>query len=57
MGDWISGNNDASVSVIGAMFNASKRVQLCAGWQIPNPNTPKPMGLVFELNILGYDLH
>lgn len=56
MGDWVSGNNDASVAVIGGMYNASKRVQLCAGWQIPNPNTPKPMGLVLELNVLGWDL-
>ena len=57
MGDWVSGRNDAAVSVIGAMYNASKRVQLCAGWQIPNPNTPKPMGLVLELNILGWNLY
>lgn len=56
MGDWVSGNNDAGVSVIGGMFNASKRIQLCAGWQIPNPNTPKPQGLVFELNIMGWNL-
>lgn len=57
MGDWVSGNNDASVSVLGAMFNATKRLQLCAGWQIPNPNTPKPMGIVLEINILGWDLY
>ena len=57
MGDWSSGNNDSSVAVLGAMFNASKRVQLCAGWQIPNPNTPKPQGFVFELNIMGWDLY
>ena len=57
MGDWSSGNNDSSVAVLGAMFNASKRIQLCAGWQIPNPNTPKPQGFVFELNIMGWDLY
>jgi hypothetical protein len=57
MGDWISGNNDAAVAVIGGMFNASKRVQICAGWQIPNPNTPKPAGLVLEINLLGWDLY
>jgi hypothetical protein len=57
MGDWMSGSNDAAVSVIGAMYNASKRIQLCAGWQIPNPNTPKPSGLVFEVNLLGWDLY
>lgn len=57
MGDWVSGSNDASVSVIGGMVNVSKRVQICAGWQIPNPNTPKPMGLVLELNVMGWDLY
>lgn len=56
MGDWMSGNNDAAVAVIGGMYNASRRVQLCAGWQIPNPQAPKPMGLVLEVNLLGWDL-
>lgn len=55
MGDWVSGNNDSSVSVLGVMYNASKRVQLCGGWQIPNPRTPKPQGFVFELNLMGWD--
>lgn len=57
IGDWVSGNNDASVAVIGGMYNVSKRLQLCAGWHIPNPNTPKPMGLVLELNIMTWDLY
>ena len=57
MGDWVSGDNDASVAVIGGMYNLSKRVQVCAGWQIPNINTPKPMGLVLELNIIGWNLY
>ncbi len=39
MGDWVSGNNDSSVGVIGGMYNLSKRIQICAGWQIPNPQT------------------
>ena len=56
MGDWISGRNDAAVAVIGGMFNVSKKVQVCAGWLLPNPNTPKPMGLVLELNLLGWEL-
>ncbi len=56
MGDWVSGNNDAAVSVVGGMYNLSRRIQICAGWQIPNPVTPKPMGLVLELNLLGWDL-
>ena len=57
MGDWVSGNNDGSVSVIGGMVNVSRRVQLCAGWQIPNPETPKPQGLVLELNVMGWVLY
>ena len=56
MGDWVSGDNESSVAVIGAMYNAGKRVQLCAGWQLPNRGTIKPMGLVLEINILGWDL-
>jgi hypothetical protein len=39
------------------MYNLTKRIQLCAGWQIPNPNTPKPMGVVLELNIMGWDIY
>ena len=57
MGDWVSGRNDASVTVLGGMFNVTKRIQMCAGWQIPNPSTPKPMGAVFELNLLGWDAY
>lgn len=56
MGDWVSGNNDSSVGVLGGMYNLTRRIQLCAGWQIPNPNTPKNMGLVLELNIMGWDI-
>lgn len=56
MGDWVSGNNDASVGVVGGMYNLTKRVQLCGGWQIPNPDTIKPSGFVFELNVLGWDI-
>lgn len=55
MGDWVSGRNDGAVAVIGGMFNASKRVQLCAGWLLPNPGTPRPQGIVLEVNLLGWD--
>jgi len=57
MGDWVSGRNDAAVSVIGGMYNVTKRFQLCAGWQIPNPNTPKPSGMVFEINLMGWNAY
>lgn len=56
MGDWISGDNESSVGVLGAMYNIGKRIQVCAGWQLPNAYNSKPMGLVLELNLLGWDL-
>lgn len=56
MGDWLSGNNDSSAGVIGGMYNIGKRVQVCAGVLVPNPNNSKPPGLVLELNLLGWDL-
>lgn len=55
MGDWLSGHNDTGVGVIGAMFWPSPRLQLCAGALLPNPGTPKPPGIVLEINILGWD--
>ncbi len=56
MGDWISGNNDSSVGIFGAMYNIGKQTQLCVGALVPNPNTPKPFGIVLELNLLGWEL-
>jgi hypothetical protein len=56
MGDWISGRNDAAVGVVGGMYNLTKRIQLCAGLQVPNPNTPKPFGAVLEINLLGWNV-
>jgi len=57
MGDMISGNNSNSVAVIGAMYNVSKRVQFCFGGILPMPNNEAtPMGIVLELNLLGWDL-
>jgi hypothetical protein len=57
MGDWISGRNEQSGAVTGFMFNAGRRAQLCAGWQIPNRGSIKQQALVLELNILGWDLY
>lgn len=56
MGDWVSGRNNEGVAVIGGMYNLSRRVQLCAGWLLPNTNTPKPQGIVLEINILTWNL-
>lgn len=56
MGDWVSGNNDAGVAVIGGMYNVNKRIQVCAGWMIPNAPELKPPAVVFELNVVGWDV-
>ncbi|UYZ62773.1 hypothetical protein [Hymenobacter weizhouensis] len=55
MGDFISGNNYTSVSVLGFNYLATKRVQLCLGALLPNPNSNNRHGVVLELNLLGYD--
>ena len=55
MGDFISGNNDSSVLVTGFMYNASKRVQLCMGYMLPNPKTIKNQAIVLEFNWYGWD--
>ena len=55
MGDFISGNNYTSVSVVGFNYLATKRVQICLGALLPNPGTSNRPGVVFELNLLGYD--
>ena len=56
MVDHISGNNYNSVTVPGFMYNLTKRVQLCAGYQIPNPGSPIKQAIVLELNLLNYDI-
>jgi hypothetical protein len=56
MGDFISGDHASAVSVIGGMFNAGRRVQLCAGALIANPDSEAKDGIVLELNLLGWDL-
>ncbi len=64
MGDYISGNHSNGVSVIGAMYNASKRLQLCVGALISNRDNAQFQadfgnrqvdGIVLEINILGWD--
>jgi hypothetical protein len=57
MGDWVSGNNAAAVGVVGFNFLATKRIQLCLGALLPNPNSSNKPGVVFELNLLGFDDH
>lgn len=55
LGDFISGNNAQSSTVLGAMYCISKKVQLCAGYLLPFPNQNNKSGIVLELNILGYN--
>ena len=55
MGDFISGRNATSVSVLGINYLATKRLQLCLGALLPNPGSRNRAGVVFELNLLGYD--
>ena len=55
MGDFISGNNESAVVVPGIMYNVSNRVQLCLGYMLPNPNTPKNQAVVFEFNWYGWN--
>ena len=55
MGDVITGTNANAVSVLGFNYLATKRVQLCLGAMLPNPRSQNSAGVVFELNLLGYD--
>lgn len=54
MGDFISGNTESSVSVIGGMYNITPRFQVCFGALIPNPRNPSPPGAVFEINLFNF---
>ena len=55
MGDFISGQHKKSVSTFGALYDISKRVQLCVAALLPIPNDKLPVGLVVELNVYGWD--
>lgn len=57
MGDFVSGNHPSAVAVMGGMVNLSKRIQLCAGYLLPSPSSPAKQGVVFELNVLGFDAY
>lgn len=55
MGDFISGNNKKSTTVLGGGYNFGQRVQLFAGALLGFPNRQLPNGLVLELNWFGWD--
>lgn len=54
MGDFISGNHKNSVSVLGFTYNVNKHFQLCAGYQMPNPNSKEMNALVLEINLFNF---
>jgi len=52
MGDYISGNSDISVAVLGAVIFLPNKWQLSLGAQIPAPSSHNNYGLVFEITKL-----
>jgi hypothetical protein len=56
MGDYVSGNNASSSAVLGFNYNLTHRIQLCLGGLLATPDHEYKPGVVFELNLLGYDL-
>jgi hypothetical protein len=52
MGDFISGNSDISVAVIGAVLFLPHQWQLSLGAQVPAPTSNNDYGLVFEITKL-----
>jgi len=52
MGDFISGSNDISVSVLGFVVFLPKDWQLSLGAQLPSPSSSNEYGLVFEITKL-----
>jgi hypothetical protein len=55
MADVITGDHTAAAAVLGGMVTVSKRLQLCAGYLAPVEGSAAQPGLVFEVNILGFD--
>ena len=56
MGDYVSGNNTSSGAVLGFNYNLTSKIQLCLGGLLATPDNKYKPGVVFELNLLGYDL-
>lgn len=49
VGDYISGQSDISVAVLGGVFQLSEHCQLSVGAQLPSPRSGNPYGSVIEL--------
>jgi hypothetical protein len=54
--DYISGNRDISVAVIGGVYTFKSGWQLSAGLQVPAPRSQNPYGLVLEFTYPGLPL-
>jgi hypothetical protein len=52
MGDLMTGNNDISVAVVGAVFYLPSSWQLSFGAQLPAPGSNNDYGMVFEITKL-----
>jgi hypothetical protein len=52
MGDLMTGNNDISVGVVGAVFYLPNNWQLSFGAQLPAPGSNNDYGMVFEITKL-----
>jgi hypothetical protein len=52
MGDLMTGNNDISVAVVGAVFYLPSNWQLSFGAQLPMPRGHNDYGMVFEITKL-----
>lgn len=52
MGDIMTGSNDISVGVVGAVFYLPSNWQLSFGAQLPSPNSNNDYGMVFEITKL-----
>jgi hypothetical protein len=54
--DWIGGNNDLSVIVLGGVYTFKSGWQVSLGAQIPTPRSNNEFGVVLELTYPGYKL-
>lgn len=52
MADWIHGNHDLGVSVVGFVWYPTKRLPLSFGWQTPNQENGNASAFVFEITLL-----
>ncbi len=54
--DWIGGNNDIGVAVIGGVYTFKSGWQLSVGAQLPAPRSTNPYGVVIEFTYPSYPL-